>query len=636
MVDAFSFVESEPLDITETIPTHISARTSSPIYVARGAVVDISIGDLPFWYAISDQNPYVRETADFRRQQIDTSKEPGEQTLAQWWVRDQDSWHRGAGIKYYEPGSNEDSQYRYERSVGVDVWTQGEATLLYGSALSEAATGSQSVFCTGAVVGGTNVYFGVINGTLFRHDGTTRTNYSGSADFTPAIAGSKVLVGGTDRIRSGSTSGSTLSDLWTGAAAPIKPYWVKSRIIASSANLLYDLTLAGGTLPGTPLYAHPDTNWTWTSVAEAPGAILAAGYSNGYGFIYRFTLEDPGGGGTPTLGAAIQVADFPPGEEVHSIKTYLSTYIAIGTSNGVRIGILDTDGNLQYGPLVVETTKPVRALTARSSYIYASIQEDIDGSSGCARIDLGSAITDLRYAWAYDAQSHTTGIVQGLTFLGNTDRVILGVQGKGTYLQSTTLYEDSGYILSGRIRYGTAEPKSFNRAKIRASIPDNTGITLTTIGADGSQESIVTLGGSWNTDEDITLKTIADVPQSYASLVLRLTSSETKLSTPTLDSLQVKATPVPRIQRVIKLPLRLNDIEEDRRGIKSGKDGMASYRLQALEQFEQDHSVVVIQDYTSGESYSAQIRSVSFVRDTPPSRNAKNFGGLVTVTALRL
>jgi hypothetical protein len=636
MTDAFSFIESEVPDITESIPAHISARTSAPIFVSRGALVDISIGDLPFWFAISDQNPYVRETADFRRQQIDTSKEPGEQTLAQWWVRDQDSWHRGAGIKYYEPGSNADTQYRYDASVGVDVWTQGQATLLHGCALSEAATGSQNVFCTGAVVGGVDVYFGVINGTLFRHDGTTRTNYSGAADFTPAVAGSKVLVGSSDRIRVGSTSGSTLTDLWTGAAAAIKPYWVKSRIIASSANLLYDLTLTGGVLPGTPLYTHPDANWTWTGVTEAPGAILASGYSNGYGYIYRFTLEDPGGGGTPTLGAAIQVADFPPGEEVYSIKSYLSTYIAIGTSNGVRIGVMDTDGSLQYGPLVIETTQPVRALTARSSFIYAGIQDDIEGNSGAARIDLGSAITDLRYAWAYDAQAHTTGIVQGISFIGNTDRVVMGVQGKGSYLQSATLYEQSGYIKSGRIRYGTAEPKSFNRAKIRADIPADTSINLTTYGADGSSESIVNLGGAWNTDEDITLKTIADFGQAYASIKLTLIANETTTATPVLDSFQVKATPIPRIQRMIKIPLRLNDVEEDRNGVKSGRTGSAILRLQALEQFEQDHSVVVIQDYTTGESYSAQVRSVSFVRDTPPSRNRNNFGGIVTVTVLKL
>lgn len=631
----YSFLESEVPDITETIPTHISARTSSPVFVPKGAKVDISIGDIPFMLAVSDQNPYVRETADFRRQQIDTSKEPGEQTLAQWWVRDQDSWHRGAGIKYYEPGSNQDTQYRYERSVGIDVWEQGQATLLHSTAVSAAATAGQNAYCTGAVVNGVNVYFGVINGQLFRHDGTTRTNYTGAADFTPVVAGSKVLVGGTAGILAGDTTGSALSALWTSAGAAVVPYWVKSRIIASKGPALHDLTLTGGAL-GSALYTHPDANWTWSSIAEAPAGIMAAGYSNGYGVIYRFALEDPGGGGTPTLGAAIQVADFPPGEEVHSIKTYLSTYVAIGTTRGLRIGIVDTSGALQYGPLIVETTKPVRCLAARDSYIYAGIEQDIDLGSGCARVDLGSEITDLRFAWAYDAQVHSGNRVQGICFLGNTERVVLGVQAKGTYLQSDSLYEANGYILSGRIRYGTAEPKAYNRAKIRASIPEDCFITLSTIGDTGSQESIVRLGAAWNTDEDITLKTIADLPQSYASILLTLESSGQNSFTPILDGFQVKATPVPRIQRTIKIPLRLNDIEEDRNGIKLGKTGDAAIRLLALEQMEQDHSVVVVQDYTAPESYSAQVRSVGFVRDTPPSRNKANFGGVVTVTLLRL
>lgn len=630
-----SFLESVDPDITETIPTPISSRTGAPTYVPVGAKADISIGDLPFWFAISDQNPYVRETADFRRQQIDTSKEPGEQTLAQWWVRDQDSWHKGAGIKYYEPGSNEETQYRYDRSVNIDVWTEGEATLLHRMGVVLSATAGQNCYATPAIVDGVDVFFGVRDTLLFRHDGTTKTDYSGTAGGQPVVAGSKVLVGTTAGILAGDVNGSALTPLWTSSGAIVRPWWVKSRIIAAKANVLYDLTLAGGAIT-TPLYTHPDPNWNWTAVTEAPGAILAAGYSQGYGYIYRFTLEDPGSGATPILGAAIQVADFPPGEEIHAMRAYLSTYVAIGTSQGIRIGVMDDDGSIQYGPLIVETTKPVRAFAARSSYIYATVEDDIDGNSGCIRIDLGVQIADLRYPWAYDAQIGANGTAQSVAFLGNSDRVVLGVLGKGVYIQSLTLYEATGYILSGRIRYGTAEPKAFNRAKIRAAIPADAAVGLSTVDATGAQESIIRLGGAWNTDEDITLKRIADIGQPYASILLTLESDSGGLTTPTLDSLQIKATPQPRIQRVVKMPLRLNDVEEDKNGIKYGRSGMAAWRLSALEQMEQDYSVVMVNDYTCGESFSAQIRSVSFNRDTPPSRNRNNFGGILTVTLLRL
>ncbi len=637
MVD-YSFYEPESPDITESIPTHISARTASPVYVAKGVLADVSIAELPFRFAISDQTPYQRETADFRRQQIDTSAEPGEQTLAQWWVRDQDSWHRGAGANFYEPGSNEGAtKYRYDASVGVDVWEEGQASLLKRSTVLTAVSGGQNAYATPARVSGVNVVFGVANTTLFRHNGTTQTSYTGTAGSEPVVAGSKVLTGTTAGILVGDTTGSALSALWTSTGAAVRPWWVKSRIIAAKGPSLYDLTLAGGNLDvATALYTHPDATFVWTGVAEAPGAIIASGYSNGYGFLYRFALTDPGAGASPVVGGASQIADFPPGEEVYSLKAYLSTYLAIGTSRGVRIAVMDVDGSVQYGPLTIETTQPVRALAARDSFIYAGIEADIDGSSGCARIDLSQSTADLRYAYAYDTMTHDTGAVLGIGFLGTSDRVALGVSGKGVYLQSATLYEETGYILSGRIRFGTSEPKAFNRAKIRAQIPGDCGVALSTVSASGSVESILRLGDAWNTDEDITLKSIADTGQSYAQILLTLDSSDDGLATPILESVQVKATPLPRIQRTIRYPLIIEDVEQDRNGVKIGKTGGAASRLALLEDLEQGRSVILIQDFTNGESFSAQIRQIQFSRDTPPSRNRKNFGGIAQVTVLKL
>lgn len=637
---AGSFLESATPDITESIPTHISARTSNPVYIDRTVKADCSINEMAFKYAISDANPYQRETADFRRQQIDTSKEPGEQSLNQWWVRDQDSWHKGAGINFYEPGSVETTQYRFDSSLGVDVWTEGEVSLLKKCPNLVSASSGQSSFATSGVVSGTNVFFGVSAGTMFRHDGTTRTNFTGYSGFVsePVVAGAKVICGGTNGLWTADVGGTALTNTWTTAAGTeCRAWWVKSRIIAKQANKLWDLTLAGGSLDSTtPLFAHPSTTWTWTGVTEAPGAILAAGYDNGYGYIYKFVLEDAGTGLSPTLGSPIQVADFPPGEEVYSLKSYLSTYCAIGTSRGVRIGIMDNTGSIQYGPLNIETTLPVRALGARDRFVYAGIEADLDGFSGLARVDLSQEIADLRYAWAYDAQAHVTGRVQSVSFLGVSDRVAFGVLGSGIYLQSPTLYETSGYILSGKIRYGTSEPKTYNLLKVRALIPDQCGVSINTISYQGVDTFLTTIGSAWDTDEDITLRTLADFGQPYASIKLALNASDDFTESPVLQSMQVKGTPQPKIQRNIRVPLRLVDVEQDRNGIKNGKTGSAAARLQLLEDMEQAHSVVLFQDYTSGESFTAQIRQIQFIRDTPPSRNRTNFGGILNVTLLKL
>ena len=78
----------------------------------------------------TDNNPYQRETAPYRKDQLDNSKEPGEQSLTGWWLRSQSSFHVGTGINFYDPSGGEVSPYRFHDSQGCDVWTKGQVTLL--------------------------------------------------------------------------------------------------------------------------------------------------------------------------------------------------------------------------------------------------------------------------------------------------------------------------------------------------------------------------------------------------------------------------------------------------------------------------------------------------------------------------
>jgi hypothetical protein len=637
--------------ITDELPLVLAARAVASAYASQGVLTDISIGGLPFFLAIKDDQPYVRETNDYKREQVDTSPDPGEQTLSQWWVRDVDSWHRGAGITYYEPGADSTTRNRVAGAVGVDVWTRGQATLLKKTALLQSAAGA--CYATGARVSSTDVIFGVAGGTFFRHDGTTKTNYTGAGwtpSTKPAVAGGKVLVGGVGGVLFGDASGSTLSSLYIDAAL-VTPWWAKGRVIMARANDLFEGTLSGGGVDVdtlTPICRHPDSNWTWTGVAEAPDCILASGYSNGNGSIFAFNLVTSGtAGGTPTLDQGVQVAEFPSGEEVHSIQVYLGTYIAIGTSKGVRIGVLGSNGKMQYGPLTITTTKPVRSLAARDHYVYAAIEADIDGYSGCARIDLAEEINLInssgyvtansqRYAWAYDAQSHTTGVVYSVTFLGGTDRVVLAVDTNGIYLQSATDYETTGYLLTGRVRYATAENKTFSLIKTRLKVDDDSSLAVASVDSTGTERDVITYTSSVADNQDIGLGAVAETPQTYVSIRTTLNASTDLLTSPILETLQIKATPNPHIQRMIQLPLRLQDMEADARNQKIGYVGSAYIRLASLETMEDDQSVVQVYDRRSNESYSAQIRKVQFINTTPPNKNDGNFGGIVLVNVLKL
>jgi len=129
-------------DITDAIPFNVGQPSYvSDIWTNTTVAYDVAIGGLPFFYGISNERPYERQTAPYKKQQFDNSKEPGEQTLEGWWIRSQSSFHRGAGITFFDPSAGEEVDYRFSDSEGVDVWTKGQVTLLKKVEPTHATTG---------------------------------------------------------------------------------------------------------------------------------------------------------------------------------------------------------------------------------------------------------------------------------------------------------------------------------------------------------------------------------------------------------------------------------------------------------------------------------------------------------------
>ena len=128
-------------DITEGIPYVLSNPVGATNYSSTGEAYDVAIAGLPFFLLNSDDAPYRRVTAQYRKQQIDQSREPGEQTLTGWWLRSQSSFHYGQGIKFFEPIQDESLRFQYTESKGINVWTKGQATLLNSSESQHTVTG---------------------------------------------------------------------------------------------------------------------------------------------------------------------------------------------------------------------------------------------------------------------------------------------------------------------------------------------------------------------------------------------------------------------------------------------------------------------------------------------------------------
>ena len=626
-----AFTSSTAPDITEALPFAFSARGKARAIGLTGFNYDYFVGGIGFNSDPSQEAEYRRASTPVTKQQFDASREPGEQTLeAGYWIRSQMSWHRGAGIRFYEPGTDDDTAYRFAESSGVDVWEKGQLTLLKDVDKPLDATSVCHV-TTAVLATGEDVLMVNLDGVIRRWDGTTASTYTMTSATTAAtavaVAGSKILWGSQEGICWANLAGSSSSVLHTQTVGTVPvPYWVKSRIIASKDADLFELTLTADNLDtATPLWTHPAPGWTWTSVAESPTAVLAAGYGGGMGAIYRFSLQDGTGTQTPKLSPAYQVAEFPPGEEVHSIRTYLGRFVGIGTSRGVRIGVLDADGNLTYGPLLTTTSKPVRSLAARDTFMYAAVEDGSpSGGSGCIRVNLAEQIGDgLQFAWAWDAEVGGTGRINSVALFGVTDRVGFAVESDGIYVQSDERFVESGSVTSGRIRYGTVEPKVFRVADMNAVIPSGS-LRLSYISPADNEVFLASLTPESGVQQAIGLGD--PLPSEFVSLKLVLSAAGDGLTGPTVKSIQVKAVPAPHRTRRIQLPLHVTDFDRDPRNAVAGHDGWGWERLVALEELEDNQAVVTVADSITGESFLGVIEQTNFTRTGQVAGNAGGFG----------
>ena len=66
---------------TRAIAVDLGIVSTSSVWENTGVFYDTAIGGLPFFYAINDNRPYIRQTAPFRKEQFDNGNEPGEQSV---------------------------------------------------------------------------------------------------------------------------------------------------------------------------------------------------------------------------------------------------------------------------------------------------------------------------------------------------------------------------------------------------------------------------------------------------------------------------------------------------------------------------------------------------------------------------
>lgn len=437
-------------DITEGRPTRAIATDIG--IVSDGAIwqntdinYDVAIGGLPFIYAISDARPYIRQTAPFRKDQFDNQTEPGEQSLTGWWIRSQSSFHGGTGIVYFDPQTSDPfGHYRFADSKGVDVFNQGEVTLLNNVAAEHITTGSirsngrpfQSVRSINW-----NNTAGVLlwdeydvdkisaDGTITHfidyNSGSAAAVYGICDDGTYAYWITNTATKKTVYKKPLTGTSASTADVTTmfdeiGTVANATMEYIKERIVMCADNKVYEFSSSAVAMP-TPVYTHPSTTHVFTSVAASGSSIYVSGYNGIQSTILKFTLSTSGV--MPTLSAAVVAAELPVGEIVHKIYYYLG-FMMIGTNKGIRAAaVSEVDGSLNYGPLIVETTQPCFDFAARDRFVWCATS--VAGEPGVIRMDLGTEIETLRFAYANDIYypGVTNHITTGCAFVNGTEQL---------------------------------------------------------------------------------------------------------------------------------------------------------------------------------------------------------------------
>ena len=615
--------------------------TTAQLYENTSNIYDVAIGGQPFLLAASDKFPYQRQTATYRKQQFDNSKEIGEQSFEGWWLRSQSSFHLGAGINYLDPYLSENVQFRFNDSAGVDVWTQGQVSMLPDTENVFALTGSDIQMFGATDSLDQDCVFVSDDDVLTRiaADGTDATiAYGGSGSDITSLTqdGLNYYVANDTGIYRGALTG-------TGATGSIfyqtgdntVMSFVKQRLVAAIGPSVYEITSATGAtgpLVADKRYTHPDTDWNWTAIVEGPQAIYASGYRGTNSSIFKFTLSTVGV--MPTLTNAVTAADFPDDEYVTALGVYLGTYIMIGTNKGIRVGIIDANGDISYGPLTYEKSDASHTLSFafEDRFAYATVTNAIDGKSGLIRIDLSQEIEPGRYAYAKDLSSGATGDCRAVCFVGNTGRAAFAVAASGVYFEHPTDKVATGFLDTGFIRYATIEKKYFKLIKPRFDTPMFGSCTILTKEIDGDVNSIITIANSTpalNTD----LATNIAQPQEELAFrfVFNRDASDTTKG-PAFDGYQVKSLPAVNRARQLTIPLVNYDFETDRYGVQNGYEGRAFVRLQELENLEAAGDTIVIQDFTTGEQVTGLIEQLSFERTTPADRRYSGFGGIVYIS----
>lgn len=626
-------------ELNQKIPYDLSYEEFTAI-VGIGGLWSVGIdGDGYLLSTLEDEAPfeyrsYTVQSIPVQKQKFDTSNEPGEQTLEQWWSRAQHSFVGGAGQDIFDAeGSN---RFSFKQSKGIDTWTEGQISLLKQTDSVANSTGDDlNWFVAGGYI------FYSKDGSLYRAttiDGTYTANDLGGPgsgqDVTSITTDGQYIYvcwTGANNIRKADIdSGSWNSEgsLANNLDAELISF-VKGRLMAAKDNKLYEVDLATTDEPD-PLFTHRTADWTWSSITESGPAIYAAGYAGETSEIYatRLTSQDLAYADISTLGAPISVFKAPEGEVIHTIQGYLGRALVIGTSKGIRLAVItDAEGSLDVSSLLVSTddgiTNPIKALELDGDYAYFGWTKYDGTSSGIGKIDLSS--TAFSSHLMYDIQGDVTSIIKFNNRLAFGVNNVAGSGHSRVVKEHATDYVPSGTLETGEIRWGTFEVKTLRGFD---AMLKGTGLFDVDIKKDvtGSYEPLI---ADFEADTIITHRVDGiieqaiehDVARAELKLILKTTSAT---ASPILLEWRCRAEPKVKGRYRYFVPIMLYDTMVSNNGQTFGYAGYSQERLNDLMDIYRTGRIIQFQDPGShlpngNPVATVRIEDIQFKSWSPPT-----------------
>lgn len=347
---------------------------------------------------------------------------------------------------------------------------------------------------------------------------------------------------------------------------------VKGRLMAANGQAIYNITTYGAA--PSALYTHPSEDWVWVDFAEGPGQIFAAGYVGDRSLIYRTAIKPDG----TALDTPVVAGELPRGEVIRSIKGYLGLLL-IGSDQGVRIAVINGDGDLTTGGLI-ETfdpdvpgyPSPVRCFEPQGRFVWfgwdnKNTEVSAHPGSGLGRLDLStfSEAEQLVPAYNEDLDYVTaSGAVTGVVTYQN--RKVFAIASEGFIVEDgAPAAAHTATFWSGRVNFALTDkkvPHFLHLAWQPMEGTANIGVNIATDGGDLVAVTTVAVAQD-STGAVVDLRTA--LPSSYHTfeVVLVVARSTGTPGIPYLTRWALEADPIPpRAAEVIVLPIDLTHAVE--------------------------------------------------------------------------